>query len=62
MVGMTVRARSGATLWAPCLVLGALLGLATTGAWTNPVYTLVLMVAVFLWFGYVVRDRAPKSY
>ena len=40
---------------------GALFWLASAGAWTNPVYTLALMVAAFSWFAYVVRDRSPKT-
>jgi hypothetical protein len=47
-------------LWTAFLV-GGLLWLASAEAWTNPAYTLVLMVAVFSWFGYLVRDRALES-
>jgi len=56
----TTTAGSGATLWAAFLLFGALLWLAGAGAWANPAYTLALMVAVFFWFGYVVRDRSSK--
>ncbi len=52
---------SGAFVWAAFLVFGALLWLASAGALSNPAYTLLVMLAVFMWFGYVVRDRAPKS-
>jgi hypothetical protein len=61
MAKSKVTVRSGAVLWAAFLVLGVLIWLASAGAWSNQVYTLVLMVVVFSWFGYVVRDRAPKS-
>jgi hypothetical protein len=47
MAKSKVRAGSGAVLWAAFLVLGALLWLASAGAWSNSVYTLVLMVVVF---------------
>jgi hypothetical protein len=61
MVKSTITARSGAALWTAFLLFGALLWLASAGAWKNPAYTVALMVAVFSWFGYVVRDRSPKS-
>jgi hypothetical protein len=41
------------------LVLGSLLWLTSVGLWSHPAYRLVLMLAVFSWFGYVVRT--PKS-
>ena len=55
------RVKRGAGLWASFLVLGALLWLGNAGMWSNPLYTLLVVLAVFLWFGYVVRDRALTS-
>ena len=51
--------RTGLGSWSVFLVLGALLWLASVGALTHPAYRLLLMLAVFSWFGYVVRT--PKS-
>ena len=56
-----IAVRSGTILWATVLIFGVLFWLASVGAWTNAAYTFALMLAAFSWFGYVVRDRAPKS-
>jgi hypothetical protein len=61
MVKTSVTVENNAILWTAFLVFGGLLWLASAEAWTNPAYTLVLMVAVFSWFGYLVRDRALES-
>jgi hypothetical protein len=53
------RPLTGLGYWSVFLVLGAFLWLTSAGALTHPAYRLVLMLAVFSWFGYIVRT--PKS-
>jgi hypothetical protein len=45
--------------WSVFLGLGALVWLASVGAFTHPVYRLVVILAVLSWGGYVVWT--PKS-
>ena len=52
--------RRGPAFWMVFLILGSLLWLTSIGVWSHPAYRLVLMLAVFSWFGYVVR--IPKSH
>jgi hypothetical protein len=52
-----MRTRLG--YWSMFLVVGALTWLAGVDALTNPVYRLVVALAVLSWFGYVMW--APKS-
>src|SRR5215203_4046783 len=56
-MGISKMTHSGAFLWTTFLILGALLWLASAGAWSNPTYTALTMLAAFGWAGYVVRDR-----
>ncbi len=51
--------RTGLGLWSVFLVLGALVWLASVGAFSHPVYRPVVMLAVLSWGGYVVWT--PKS-
>ena len=51
--------RTGLGYWSVFLVLGDLIWLASVGAFTHPVYRLVLMLAVLSWGGYVMWT--PKS-
>jgi hypothetical protein len=51
--------RRGLILWTMFLVLGTLLWLTSVGVLSHPAYQLVLMLAMFSWFGYVVWT--PKS-
>ena len=51
--------RTGRGYWTVFLVLGALVWLASVGAFAHPVYRLVVMLAVFSWFGDTVRTPKP---